>query len=98
MDKDLFIFKLAVKPTETTFKTKLDNGFIDSIEFYGPCFGFVQEERYYVLYINSEPNRNICGCEGLQKHTTVEGVTVSSKTLAGGEEFLLTKMEVFQIE
>ena len=57
MDKDLFLFKLAVKPTEKTFKVKLDNGFIDSTVFYGPCFGFVQEERYYVLGINNEPNR-----------------------------------------
>ena len=99
MDEDFFIFKLAVKPSETTFKMKLDNGLIRTAESYGPCFGSAQETNVHcVVLIDSEPNRNMCACMGFENHTTAEGVTVSRKTLAGDEQFLLTKMEVFQIE
>lgn len=62
MDKDLFIFKLAVKPTEETFKRHFDDGFIVCYKFNvnGPSFGFGSDGCNGLLTIYDKPNENMC--------------------------------------
>ena len=99
MDEELFVFQLAVKKTEKTFKTFWDNPAIMCMSSNGPNFGFIGKDDEYadVLRINSNPNKYWCACSRLQNFTTKDGLKVKSKRLAGSDRFRLTRMEVFEV-
>eukprot|EP00112_Aurelia_sp_Birch-Aquarium-sp1_P008379 Seg1920.3 transcript_id=Seg1920.3/GoldUCD/mRNA.D3Y31 product="BTB/POZ domain-containing protein KCTD7" protein_id=Seg1920.3/GoldUCD/D3Y31 len=98
-DKELFVFQLAVKQTEETFKTYWKNPGIMCMSSFGPMFGFIDsgDEFEDVLKINSTPNINWSTCKGLENFTTHDGLKVTNKRLAGSERFRLTRMEVFEV-
>lgn len=105
LDKQLFIFQLAVKPTEKTFKISIANSGICCWWFNGPSFGFMTDKgmdpprKTYndVLQINSKPNVNACTCARLECFITEGGLRLTNETLAGSSRFHLAKMEVFHI-
>ena len=100
MDEELFVFQLAMKKTEKTFKTSWKNPAIMCMSSYGPNFGFTDDkddEYANVLDIKSNPNKIWCTCSGFQNFTTMEGLKVTNETLAGSALFFLTRMEVFEV-
>ena len=99
MDEELFIFQLAVKNTETTFKIVWKHQAIKCRSSGGLKFGFIDTDDKYadVLDINSNPNKYWCACSALQNYKTKEGLTVTNETLAGSDRFRLTRMEVFEV-
>ena len=106
LDDKLFIFKLAVKQTDETFKTGYRKASISCWLLNGPTFSFMTDDKGMdpprekfadVLKISCKPNVNKCSCDRLDGFAIEGGSKITNETLAGRSRFCLKRMEVFQI-